>query len=68
MEKLKGRGYDLTIKTNVRKRFGVGLWEQPIPKRWKADVLWDVASHGQGVRVVRSRVGLSHFGEPMGIG
>ena len=27
----------LTKKTNVRKRFGVDPWEQPIPKRWRAD-------------------------------
>ena len=25
-----------------RKRFGVDLWEQPIPKRWRADVFRDV--------------------------
>ena len=58
----------LTKKTNVRKRFGVDLWEQPIPKRWKADVFRDVVSHGQSVRIVHSRVGSSHLGEPMGIG
>ena len=46
----------LTKKTNVRKRFGVDLWEQPIPKRWKANVLWDVAFHGQGEGIVRSGV------------
>ena len=37
----------LSKKTNVRKRFGVGPWEQPIPKRWKADTLRGVAFHGQ---------------------
>ena len=68
MEELKERGYDLPKKTNVRKRFGVDLWEQPIPKRWKADVFRDVVSHGQSVRIVHSRVGSSHLGEPMGIG
>ena len=33
----------LTNKTNVRKRFGVDPSGQPIPKRWKADTLEDVA-------------------------
>ena len=47
---------------------GVDLWEQPIPERWKADVLRDVVFHGQSVRIVRSRVGSSHLGEPIGIG
>ena len=37
----------LTKKTNVRKRFGVDPWGQPIPKRWKADTLKGVAFHGQ---------------------
>ena len=32
----------LTKKTNVRKRFGVDLGEQPIPKRWRAETLRDV--------------------------
>ena len=58
----------LTKKTNVRKRFGVDLWEQPIPKPWRADVSRDVVSHGQSVGVVHSGVGSSHLGEPMGIG
>ena len=48
--------------------FGVDLWEQPIPKRWKAYVFRDVVSHGQSVGVVHSGVGWSHLGEPMGIG
>ena len=48
--------------------FGDDLGEQPIPKRWKADVFRDVVSHGQSVEVVHSGVGSSHFGEPMGIG
>ena len=37
----------LTKKTNVRKRFGVDPWGQPIPKRWKADTLRDVPFHEQ---------------------
>ena len=28
-----------TKKTDVRKRFGLDPWEQPIPKRWKAATL-----------------------------
>ena len=36
--KIERKRIRLTKKTNVRKRFGVYLWEQPIPKRWKADV------------------------------
>ena len=58
----------LTKKTNVRKFFAVDLWEQPIPKRWKADVFRDVVSNGQSVGVVRYGVGSSHLGEPLGIG
>ena len=56
----------LTNKTNVRKRFGVDLWEQPIPKRWKADALRNAVFHGPSVGIVRSGIGLSHVGEPMG--
>ena len=56
----------LTKKTNVRKRFGVDLWEQPITKRWRADVFLGVVSHGQSVGVVHYGVGSSHLGEPMG--
>ena len=37
----------LTKKTNVRKRFGVDLGEQPIPKRWRAETLRDVHFHGR---------------------
>ena len=32
---LEGRGYDLP-ESNVRKRFGLDLGKQPIPRRWKA--------------------------------
>ena len=49
----------------MRKRFGFDPWEQPIPKRWKADVFRDVVSHGQSIRIVHSRVGSSHLGEPI---
>ena len=58
----------LTKKTNVRKRFGVDPWWQPIPKRWKADALRHVAFHEQEGEIVCSGVGLSHVGEPTGIG
>ena len=52
----------LTKKTNVRKRFGADFWEQPIPKRWKADVFRNVVFHGQNVRIVHSRVGCTIAG------
>ena len=58
----------LTKKTNVRKRFGVDPWEQPIPKRWKADTQRDVAFHGQEDGIVCSGAGFSPVCEPTGIG
>ena len=58
----------LTKKINVRKRFGVDPWEQPIPKRWKADTLKGVAFHGQEEGIVCSGVGFSHVSGPTGIG
>ena len=36
----------LTKKSNVRKRFGVDPWEQPIPKSWKADTFGNAVFHG----------------------
>ena len=45
--KIERKRIRLTKKTNVRKRFGVDLWEQPIPKRWKADVFRDVFLMGR---------------------
>ena len=41
---------------------------QPIPKRWKADTLRDVAFHGQEGGIFCSGCGLSHVSEPKGIG
>ena len=58
----------LTKKTNVRKRFGDDLGEQPIPKRWRADVFRGMVSSGETVRAVHYRVGSSRLSEPMGIG
>ena len=49
----------LTKKTNVRKRFGVNLGEQPIPKRWKIDTLKDVRI--PGVRVGCFVLGMGSF-------
>ena len=34
--KIERKRIRLTKKTSVRKRFGVDLWEQPIPKRWES--------------------------------
>ena len=45
---------------DTRKRFGVDPWGQPIPKRWKADTLRDVAFHGQEDGIVCSGAGFSH--------
>ena len=58
----------LTKKTNVRKRFGVDPWVQPIPKRWKAETLRDVDFHGHEGGICCSGDGLSHVSEPKGIG
>ena len=58
----------LTKKTNVRKRFWIDPWEQPIPIRWKADTLKYVAFHEQEEGIVCSGVNLSHVSEPTGIG
>ena len=58
----------VTKKTDVRKRFGVDPWEQPIPKRWKAVTLRGVTLHGCEEGMIRSELGLSHVGEPWGIG
>ena len=58
----------LTKKTNVRKRFGVNLGEQPIPKRWKFDILKDVRIPGGEGGMFCSGDGLFHVDEPKGIG
>ena len=58
----------LAKKTNVRKRFGDDLGEQPIPKRWRADVFRGMVPSGENVRVVHYGVGSSRLSEPMGIG
>ena len=50
----------LTKKTYVRKRFGIDPLGQPIPKRWNADILRDVAFHEQEEEIVCSGVRLSH--------
>ena len=62
--KIERKRIRLTKKTNVRKRFRVDVWEQPIPKRWKADVFRDVVSNAQSVVVVHSGVGSSHLVNP----
>ena len=57
----------LTKKTNVRKRFGVDPWEQPIPKRWKADTFRrSFVFHGQEGGIFCSGSRLSHVNEPHG--
>ena len=48
----------LTKRTNVRKRFGVDLGEQPIPKRRKNDILKDVRFPGSEGGMFCSGVGL----------
>ena len=58
----------LTKKTNVRKRFGDDLGEQPIPKRWRADVFRGMVFSGENVGVVHYGVGSSRLSEPLGIG
>ena len=58
----------LTKKTNVRKRFRVDPWEQPIPKRWRADTFRSVVFHGHEGGIFCSGSGLSHVSEPQGIG
>ena len=58
----------LTKKTNVRKCLGVDLWEQPIPKRWRADIFRGMVSFGKNVGVVHYGVGSSRLSEPVGIG
>ena len=58
----------LTKKTNVRNRFGVDPWEQPNPKRVKADTLRGIAFLEQEEGIVCSGVGFSHVSEPTGIG
>ena len=65
---MEERRYDLPKKTNVRKRFGVDPWEQPIPKRWKADTLRGVVFHGHEGGIFCSGCGLSHVSEPKGTG
>ena len=58
----------LNKKTNVRKRFGVDPWEQPIPKRWKADTVRSVVFHGHEGGIFCSGSRLSHVSDPQGIG
>ena len=58
----------LTKKTNVRKRFGVDLGEQPIPKRWRTGTLRDVRLPGSEGGIFCSGVGFFHVNEPKGIG
>ena len=58
----------LTKKTHVHKRFGDDLEEQPLPKRWSADVFRCMVSSGENVGVVHYGVGSSRLSEPMGIG
>ena len=58
----------LTKKTNIRKRFGANLGEQPIPKRWKVDTLKDVRVPGGEGGIFCSVDGLFHVHEPQGIG
>ena len=58
----------LTKKTNVRKRFGVDPWGQPIPKRWKTETLKGVDLHGHEGGIFCSGGELSHVSEPKGIG
>ena len=48
--------------------FGVDPWEQPIPKRWKADTLKSVVFHGHVGGIFCSGCGFSHVSEPKGIG
>ena len=57
-----------TKKTNVRKRSGVDLGEQPIPKRSRAETLRDVHFHGHEGGIFCSGDGLFHVNEPEGIG
>ena len=61
-------GYDLPKRTNVRKRFGVDPWEQPIPKRWRTETLKGVGFHGHEGGIICSGYVLSHVREPTGIG
>ena len=56
----------LTKKTNVRKRFGVDLGEQPIPKRWKSGSLRDIRLLGSEGGIFCSRAGFFHVDEPIG--
>ena len=56
----------LTKKTNVRERFGVDPWGQPIPKRWGADTFGSVVGYEGGIFCSGNR--LSHVDEPQGIG
>ena len=63
-----GNGIRLTKKTNVRKRFGVNLGEQPIPKRWKVGTLKDVRVPGGEGGMFCSGDGLFHVNEPQGTG
>ena len=58
----------LTKKTNVRKRFGDDLGEQPIPKRWRADTLKDVRFPGSEGGIFCFGNGLFRINEPKGIG
>ena len=54
----------LTKKTNVRKRFGVDPWGQPIPKRWRANTFGSVVGYEGGIFCSGNR--LSHVDEPKG--
>ena len=59
----------LPKKTNVRKRFGVDSWEQPIPKRWRAHTFRRVVFLGHEGGIFCSGNRLSHVDyEPQGIG
>ena len=57
----------LTKKTDVRKRFGVDSWGQPIPKRWKAATLKGVTLLGCEEGHFVLQLDCLTWGEPKGV-
>ena len=49
LETVKERGYDLPKRLMFVNVLGCDFWEQPIHKRWRADVFRDAVSSGKSI-------------------